>query len=236
MTKAEISGIVAAQREYYRSGATLPVQNRIAALKALYRALKQNEQAIADALAKDLGKSSFESYMCETGMALSEISYLLRHVRSFAREKTVATPLAQFAARSYRKPSPYGVTLIMSPWNYPLLLTIDPLADAIAAGNTAVLKPSAYAPATAALLKELIGSIFPPEFVVVIPGGREENTFLLDQKFDYIFFTGSKAVGQIVLEKAAKHLTPVTLELGGKSPCIVHKSADLKLAARRIVF
>lgn len=236
MTKAEISGIVVAQREYYRSGATLPVQNRIAALKALYRALQQNEQAIADALAADLGKSGFESYMCETGMALSEISYLLQHVRSFAREKTVATPLAQFAARSYQKPSPYGVTLIMSPWNYPLLLTIGPLADAIAAGNTAVLKPSAYAPATAALLKDLIGSIFPPEFVSVIPGGREENTFLLDEKFDYVFFTGSKAVGQIVLEKAAKHLTPVTLELGGKSPCIVHKSADLKLAARRIVF
>lgn len=236
MTKNEIAKIVAAQRQYFRSGATHPVSKRIAALKALHTALRQNEQAIADALAADLGKSSFEGYMCETGMALSEISYLLRHIRAFTRNKRVATPLAQFAARSYQKPSPYGVTLIMSPWNYPLLLTIDPLADAIAAGNTAILKPSAYAPATAALLQDLIGSIFPPEFVAVIPGGREENTFLLDEKFDYIFFTGSKAVGQIVLEKAAKHLTPVTLELGGKSPCIVHKSADLKLAAKRIVF
>ncbi|MGN0967901.1 MAG: aldehyde dehydrogenase, partial [Oscillospiraceae bacterium] len=177
-----------------------------------------------------------ESYMCETGLVISEISYLLRHVRSFAREKTVATPLAQFASRSYKKPSPYGVTLIMSPWNYPLLLTLDPLVDALAAGNTAIVKPSAYSPATSALLQKLLGELFPEDYVAVITGGREENEQLLEQKFDYIFFTGSKAVGRTVLEKAAKHLTPVTLELGGKSPCIVDASADLKLAARRIVF
>ena len=174
--------------------------------------------------------------MCETGLVISEISYLLRHIRSFAKEKTVATPLAQFASRSYKKPMPYGVTLIMSPWNYPLLLTLDPLADALAAGNTAVIKPSAYSPATSRVLKELIESIFPKELVAVVTGGREENECLLEQKFDYIFFTGSKTVGQKVLEKAAVHLTPATLELGGKSPCIVHKSANLKLAARRIAF
>ena len=161
---------------------------------------------------------------------------MLKHIRSYAKEKTVLTPLAQFPSRSYRKPCPYGVTLIMSPWNYPFLLTMDPVAEAIAAGNTIVLKPSNYSPATTAVLKELLESIFPEEYVAVITGGRQENTWLLEEKFDYIFFTGSKNVGQLVQEKASKHLTPVTLELGGKSPCIVDETADLKLAARRIVF
>ena len=195
-----------------------------------------NEGKIADALRSDLGKSDYESYMCETGLVISEISYMLKHLRSFAKDKRVATPLAQFASKSYIKPSPYGVTLIMSPWNYPLLLTLDPLVDALAAGNTAVIKPSAYSPQTSALIKKLIEEIFPKEYVAVITGGRTENTYLLDEKFDYIFFTGSKAVGIEVMSKAAKHLTPVTLELGGKSPCIVDRSADIKLAAKRIVF
>lgn len=236
MTREEITAIVDKQRRYYATGATLPVEGRIEALKKLRQALLHHEEAIAEAIRQDLGKSKEESYMCETGLVVSEISYLLRHIRSFAREKTVATPLAQFASRSYKKPSPYGVTLIMSPWNYPLLLTLDPLADALAAGNTAIIKPSAYSPATGALLKKLLEELFPEEYVAVITGGREENEHLLEQKFDYIFFTGSKTVGRTVLEKAAKHLTPVTLELGGKSPCIVHSDADLKLAARRIVF
>ena len=236
MTREEINAIVEKQRCYYASGATLPVEHRIAALKKLRQALLDNEQAIADALKQDLGKAAEESYMCETGLVISEISYLLRHIRRFSREKTVATPLAQFASRSYQKPMPYGVALIMSPWNYPVLLTLDPLADALAAGNTAIIKPSAYSPATSALLQKLLGQIFPPEYVAVVNGGREENNYLLDEKFDCIFFTGSKSVGQMVMEKAAKLLTPVTLELGGKSPCIVHADADLKLAARRIVF
>ena len=236
MRKEEIAAIVEKQRSYYASGATLPVEHRIEALKKLRQVLLDNEQAIADALKQDLGKAAEESYMCETGLVISEISYLLRHIRSFSREKTVATPLAQFASRSYKKPMPYGVALIMSPWNYPLLLTLDPLADALAAGNTAIIKPSAYSPATGELLQKLLSDIFPAEYVAVVTGGREENNYLLDEKFDCIFFTGSKAVGQLVMEKAAKHLTPVTLELGGKSPCIVHSDADLKLAARRIVF
>lgn len=236
MTREEITVIVNDQRRYFASGATLPVARRVDALKKLRTALTQHEARIADALRRDLGKSAQESYLCEIGMALSELSYLIRHTPSFAREQTVPTPLAQFPARSYRKPSPYGVTLIMSPWNYPLLLTIGPLADALAAGNTAVVKPSAYSPATSALLAELLGSLFPPEYVCVITGGREENNHLLETKFDYIFFTGSTTVGRLVLERASKHLTPVTLELGGKSPCIVDASADLKLAARRIVF
>ncbi len=236
MTREEINAIVEKQRSYYASGATLPVERRIKALKKLRQALLDNEQVIADALKKDLGKAAEESYMCETGLVISEISYLLRHIRRFSREKTVVTPLAQFASRSYQKPMPYGVALIMSPWNYPVLLTLDPLADALAAGNTAIIKPSAYSPATGELLQKLVSDIFPPEYVTVVTGGREENNYLLDEKFDCIFFTGSKSVGQMVMEKAAKHLTPVTLELGGKSPCIVHSDADLKLAARRIVF
>ena len=236
MTAQEITAVMEKQRAYFASGATLPVKTRIAALKKLRQALADHEDAIAQAIRADLGKSPEESYMCETGLVISEISYLLRHIRSYAKEKTVPTPLSQFASHSYRKPSPYGVTLIMSPWNYPLLLTLDPLADALAAGNTAVIKPSAYSPATSALLEKLIGSIFPPEYVAVVTGGRAENSCLLEQKFDYIFFTGSKAVGRTVLERASAHLTPVTLELGGKSPCIIHRSADLKLAARRIVF
>ena len=236
MTNEQIAAIVQSQRKFFESGATLPVAYRIDALKKLRKALMDNEDAIARALQEDLGKSSTEGFMCETGLVISEISYLLRHIRSFAKEQTVPTPIVQFHSRSYKKPSPYGVSLIMSPWNYPLLLTLDPLADALAAGNTAVIKPSAYSPATSALLKELIEGIFPAEYVTVVTGGRAENTCLLEQKFDYIFFTGSKAVGKTVLEKAAAHLTPVTLELGGKSPCIVHRSANLKLAAKRIVF
>ena len=236
MQQEQIDRILAAQRGFFASGATLDVNFRIQALKKLQKALTENERRIAAALRSDLGKSPEESYMCETGIVLSEISYMLSHVRRFAKEQTVVTPLAPFASRSYRKPSPSGVTLIMSPWNYPLMLTLDPLVDAIAAGNTAVVKPSAYSPATTALLKELLSELFPEEYIAVVTGGREENSYLLEQKFDYIFFTGSKAVGQLVLEKAAKHLTPVTLELGGKSPCIVDRSAKPELAARRIVF
>ena len=236
MTKAQLMGLVEAQRRFFASGATLPVAYRIAALKKLRQALLSHEAEIAEALGQDLGKSMEESYMCETGIVISDITYLLRHIRSFTKEQTVPTPLAHFPSRSYKKPMPYGVTLIMSPWNYPLLLTLGPLADALAAGNTAVIKPSAQAPATSALMKRLIEEIFPPEYVTVVDGGREESNLLLELKFNYIFFTGSKSIGKLVLEKAAAHLTPATLELGGKSPCIVDQSADLKLAARRIVF
>ena len=231
-----ISNIVAAQRAFFATGATLNVSYRIAALKKLRKALLENEAAIAAALKEDLGKSAEESYMCETGMVISELSYMIARTRRFAREKTVLTPLAQFASRSYRKPCPYGVTLIMSPWNYPVLLTLGPLVSALSAGNTAVVKPSAYSPATSALLAKLLSDLFEPEYVAVITGGRAENAALLEEKFDYIFFTGGKNVGRLVLEKASRHLTPVTLELGGKSPCIVDRSANLRLAAKRIVF
>lgn len=231
-----IRNIVAAQRAFFATGATLDVGFRIAALKKLRRVLTDNEAAIAAALKEDLGKSAVESYMCETGMVISELRYMIARTRRFAREKTVLTPLAQFPSRGYRKPCPYGVTLIMSPWNYPLLLTLGPLVSSLAAGNTAVVKPSACSPATSDLLARLLAELFPPEYVAVVTGGRAENAALLEEKFDYIFFTGGKNAGRSVLEKASRHLTPVTLELGGKSPCIVDASANLPLAARRIVF
>ncbi len=161
---------------------------------------------------------------------------MIKHTGKLAKEHTVHTPLAQFASRSYKKPSPYGNVLIMSPWNYPLLLTIDPLADAIAAGNTAVVKPSAYSPATSAVIEKIISETFPPEYISVITGGRKENSALLEKKFDFIFFTGGSTVGREVLRHTAETLTPVVLELGGKSPCIVDSTANIALAAKRIVF
>ena len=231
-----IHEIVESQRRFFRTGATLPVSFRREMLRRLLDAVNRREAEIGAALAADLGKSGYESFMCETGLVQGEISWMLRHTGRLAKEHTVPTPLAQFAARSFRKFSPYGNVLIMSPWNYPLLLTLDPLADAIAAGDTAVGKPSAYAPATSALLAKMVGELFPPEYVAVVTGGREENAALLEEKFDFIFFTGSQSVGREVLRHAAEHLTPTALELGGKSPCIVDETAKLALAARRIVF
>ena len=231
-----IHEIVEAQHRFFNTGATLPVSFRKAMLQKLRDEVDRHEGALAEALAADLGKSSYEGFMCEIGLVRSELSYMLRHTARLARERTVRTPLAQFAARSFQKPSPYGSTLIMSPWNYPVLLTLDPLADAIAAGNTAVVKPSAYAPAVSALLAELIGRCFPPEYVAAVTGGREENAALLEEAFDFVFFTGSQAVGREVLRHTAERLTPAVLELGGKSPCIVDETARLPLAARRIVF
>lgn len=236
MTETEIRQIVENQRTYFYTGATLPLSHRIEALKKIQSYILTHEAEIGKAIRKDLGKSDFESYMCETGLVLSEITYMLKHIRSFAKEKNVLTPLTQFHSRSFKKPSPYGVALIMSPWNYPFLLTIDPLIDALAAGNTVVLKPSAYSPYTSTVIQSMIEECFDTRYVAVITGGRAENTCLLNEHFDYIFFTGSQTVGKEVMRHAAAHLTPVTLELGGKSPCIVEESANIKLAARRIVF
>lgn len=236
MEKEEAKEILRKQQEYFASGRTLPVSKRKEALKKLRDVIDTYEKKLYKALKQDLGKSSTESYMCEIGLVKSEISYMLRHVGRFAREKRVLTPMAQYVSRSFEKPSPYGCVLIMSPWNYPFLLTMDPLVDAIAAGNTAVLKPSAYAPHTAEVMVQLIKECFPPEYVTVITGGRAENTCLLEMDFDYIFFTGGKTVGREVMRHAAEHLIPVTLELGGKSPCIVDRTANIPLAAKRIVF
>ncbi len=236
MTEVEIQKILEGQKKYFSSGATLPVKTRIAALKKLYAVIKENEKMITDALTADLGKSALEGFMCEAGLVMSEISYMLKNIRRFARDEGRATPITNFAAKSFVKKSPRGSVLIMSPWNYPFLLTMDPVVDALAAGNTVVVKPSAYSANTSRVIADLLGQCFEPEYVAVVTGGRAENTCLLEQKFDYIFFTGSQAVGREVLRKAAENLIPVTLELGGKSPCIVDKSANIKLAATRIVW
>ena len=236
MELEQMQQLVQQQRAYFKEGRTPPIERRITSLKSLQAALKNHEADIYAALKQDLGKSEAESYMCELGMVYSELSYMLRHIKQFSREKRVHTPLAQAVSRSYVKPSPRGVTLIMSPWNYPLMLTLDPLVDALAAGNTAVLKPSAYAPATSKIIETIVSEAFDPGLVCVISGGRKENQWILDQDFDYIFFTGSQTVGKEVLRHAASRLTPVALELGGKSPCIVDKTANIDLAARRIVF
>ena len=236
MNPGEIQQVLASQRAYFQMGATLPVAFRITMLKRLYAAVQSRRDEIQAALTADLGKSGYEGFMCEVGLSLTEISYMIRHVKKFAAEKTVRTPLAQFASRSYQKPVPYGTVLVMSPWNYPFLLAVEPLANALAAGNTVVLKPSAYSPATSAVIARLVEETFPPELVAVVTGGRQENAALLKQKFDLIFFTGSQAVGREVLRSAAEFLTPAVLELGGKSPCIVDETAKIRLAARRIVF
>ena len=236
MTNEEIQVLLNKQRKFYKSGATIPVDFRIKQLKKLYATVKKYQTEINDALTADLGKSHFEGFMCESGLVLSEISYMIRHTKKFAKRKTVYTPITNFASHSFKQPVPYGNILIMSPWNYPFLLTIDPLADAIAAGNTAIVKPSAYSPATSRIIEKIIKECFDPEYVSVVTGGRAENAALLEQKFDFVFFTGSQAVGKEVLRHTAEHLTPAVLELGGKSPCIVDKSANIKLAAKRIVF
>lgn len=232
----DIKSILEKQRDFFAGGKTLDVNFRIDALKKLRGEIVSAEKKIAAALKADLGKSETESYMCETGMALGEISYMIKHVKAFSARQKKRTPLAQFCSSTYVLPVPYGTVLVMSPWNYPFQLSVEPLTDAIAAGNTVILKPSAYSPATSETIAEIIGKTFPPEYVNVVLGGREENSALLDEKFDYIFFTGSKTVGRLVMRKASERLTPVTLELGGKSPCIVDETANLKVAAKRIAF
>ncbi len=232
----QINEILTAQRSFFQTGTTLDVDFRIGQLKKLYAAIQKYEPQIGEALRSDLGKSGFEGFMCEIGMVLTEISHMTKHLRRYARAKTVPTPMAQFPSRSFVLPCPYGSVLIMSPWNYPFLLTLDPLVTAIAAGNTAVVKPSAYSPSTSAVVQKIVEECFEAEYVAVITGGRAENAALLSEKFDFIFFTGSQAVGKEVLRRAAEHLTPAVLELGGKSPCIVDRTADIPLAAKRIVF
>lgn len=228
--------LVSNQKAFFESGATLSLNFRVRVLKQLKNGIMKMEDEIANVMKEDLGKSNFECFMSEIGLTLSEASYMIKHLKAFSKDKRVHTPLTNFASKSYVKKVPYGSVLIMSPWNYPFLLTMEPLIDALSAGNTCIIKPSNYSPNTSMVIKKLIKSIFPPEHVEVITGGRNENSELLNQKFDYIFFTGSKEVGKIVMKKASENLTPVTLELGEKSPCIVDETANIPLTARRIVF
>lgn len=232
----EIQELAAQQRTYFNTGATRTAAFRRQALERLRAALLEHEEELNAALLADLNKAPAESYFTETGMVLEELRFQLKHFEKWARPRRVITPLAQFPSRGELLPEPYGCVLIMAPWNYPVQLCLTPLVGAIAAGNCAVVKPSAYAPASSAAIARLLGEIFPPEFVAVVEGGRAENQALLEQKFDYIFFTGSPTVGREVMAAGAKNLTPVTLELGGKSPVIVDSTADIPLAARRIAF
>ncbi len=232
----DISEIVQQQRAFFSTGQTRPVSFRIDSLKKLKQAVAAHEADILSALRSDLNKPHFEGYMTEIGMVLDELSFMLSHVKKWARSRRVKTPLHEFYSKSFVSPEPYGVVLVMAPWNYPFQLAIEPLIGALAAGNTCILKPSAYAPRTSSAVRCLLMSVFPPEYVAVVEGGRAENTALLEQKFDYIFFTGSVGVGKLVMEAAARHLTPVSLELGGKSPCIVDASANLAIAAKRLAF
>ena len=233
---AKIQETVARQRAFYHTGATRPVAVRVAALKRLKAEIIKREDVLLEALRADLHKSPFEGYMAELGMCLDELGYLAKHVAQWARPQRRPTPLAQFCSKSYELAEPHGVVLVMSPWNYPYLLSLDPLFGAVAAGNCVVLKPSAYAPHTSRAMAELIAAVFNPDWVTVIEGGRQQNAALLEQRFDYIFFTGSVDVGKMVMEKASRHLTPVTLELGGKSPVIVDETANIPLTARRLAF
>lgn len=236
MNEIDINNLVTKQRTFFQTQKTIPLYFRIQALRALQSAIHLYEEEIYNALYKDLGKSTSESYMCEVGLVYSELQYMLKHIKKFTKEKRVHTPISQIISKSYIKPTPKGNVLIMSPWNYPFLLTMDPLIDAIAAGNTIILKPSAYAPYTAKIIEKIIKKTFPQEYISIVMGGRNENQSLLNQKFNHIFFTGSQSVGKEVLKKASSYLTSVTLELGGKSPCIIDQSANLKIAAKRIVF
>lgn len=232
----KIERTVERQREFFHTDRTKDLRFRLEALDRLERSIKKHEKEIHQALKQDLHKSSFESYMTEVGLTLAELSYVKRHLPIWNLKKEKLTPLAQFHARSFTVPEPYGVVLVMAPWNYPFMLCMEPLIGAIAAGNCCVLKPSAYAPAVSGILTTIIRDAFPSKYAAVVEGGRKENTELLEQRFDYIFFTGGVSVGKLVMEKASRHLTPVTLELGGKSPCIVTADAKLSLAAKRLVF
>lgn len=236
MEAAEIKAAVELQKAFFNTHQTINTGWRKTQLKALKQSIQRHEKEIQQALYQDVGKSPDEAYMTEIGMAYAEINYMLRHMDSLAATHYKYTPLHQFLSVSMTIDVPYGNVLIMSPWNYPFLLTMAPLADALAAGNTALVKPSDYSSHTSAVIEKILSETFPADYVCCIRGGRKENQALLDQTFDYIFFTGSPAVGQLVMEKASAHLTPVTLELGGKSPVVVDSSANLKQAARRIVF
>lgn len=224
------------QRLFFESGVTQDIDFRKEQLKVLEKAVIANEPDIMAALKKDLNKASFEAYMTEIGMVLDEIKYTRKHLSAWARPERVKTPFTQFLSSSRIYNEPYGVVLIMSPWNYPFQLAIAPLIGAMAAGNCSMVKPSDYSSHTSAVIAKLIRESFDESYITVVRGGREANHHLLDEKFDYIFFTGSVSVGKVVMEAAAKHLTPVTLELGGKSPCIVDETADIALAAKRIVW
>lgn len=234
----DINLIFKNQKEFFESGKTINVDYRIKSLKKLNDIIKKNEDKILSELKKDLGKSNFEGYVTEVGILYDDINFHIKNVKKWSSEEKRKSPIVYYPSKSYIYKEPYGVTLIIGPFNYPFQLVIAPLIGAISAGNTAIIKPSENSRNIALLLEKLINENFPEGYLRVVNplGGKETVSLLLDKPFDYIFFTGSVRVGKLVMQKAAQHLTPVTLELGGKSPCIVDSDAKLKLAAKRIVW
>ncbi len=228
--------VVEKQRQFFRTGQTKGYQFRKENIEKLQGAIQKYERELMIALDQDLKKSELETYSTEIGFVLAEITHVLKHLRAWMKPQRVRTPLTHIGSKSYLFPEPYGVVLNISPWNYPINLTLTATVNAMAAGNTIVIKPSELSPHTSTVLAMMIEETFPAEYIAVVEGGVEASTALLKEQFDYIIYTGGGNVAKIVLEAAAKHLTPVTLELGGKSPCIVHNDADIKLAAKRIVW
>lgn len=228
--------LIARQRQHFQTGATRPVAFRLDQLRRLQTAIESRESTLLDALHADLHKSPHEAYTSEIGFVLSDIRHAVRHLPAWTKPKRRGLPLMAWPGRAAVHPEPFGVALIIGPWNYPLQLLLSPLVGAIAAGNCIVLKPSEFAPHTAAVIAKLIADIFPAEYITVVEGDRQVSEALLREKFDTIFFTGSTSVGRAVMTAAAKHLTPVTLELGGKCPAIVCADAPLDVTARRIAW
>ena len=233
---SEIKKTLQMQRDFYRSGKTRDINLRIEKLKKLRLALQESEQGFYDAMQADFGKCAFEVYVSELALVISGIKNYEKKLRRMTRTKTTPRTLSSFHSKSTIMMEPYGNVLIISPWNYPVQLTLSPLVGAIAAGNTVIIKPSRYVPQTTALIKKIVEQVFSQEHVAVVEGGTKANIALLKEKFDYIFFTGGTAVGKIVMKAAADNLTPLTLELGGKSPAIVDETADIDKTAKSIVW
>jgi aldehyde dehydrogenase (NAD+) len=235
-TSIDIQAMIAKQRAFFATNKTKDYSFRVSQLQKLLQLIKENEQLILDALHADLRKPAIETFGSEILGTISEVKYALKHLKAWMKPQKVGTPLTLFPSSSYIYAEPLGVVLIVAPWNYPFVLTLQPLIGAISAGNCAILKPSEHTPHTSSAIAKIINSNFDPSFIAAIEGGIETNQALLAEKFDHIFFTGGTAIGKIVMEAAAKNLTPVTLELGGKSPCIVDETCDLDITAKRIVW
>ena len=236
MLKERIKETVQRQHDFFGTGATLGYKYRLNKLNKLKTAIQTYEKRIMQALRDDLGKGDFESYATEISIVYTEINHAVRHLKKWMKPKRVGTPIVSFGGVSKIHKQPLGVVLIMTPWNYPFMLSLAPVLAAIAAGNCVVLKPSSYSPNTSAVIENMVSEFFKDDYFSVFQGNREINQILLEQKFDYIFFTGSQKVGKLVMKAASENLTPITLELGGKSPCIVDENVDIKKTAKRIVW
>lgn len=235
-SKDSVEKHVQLQKQYFKAGKTRSKEFRVNMLQTLEKQIRKHEVNISQALKLDLNKSETEAYVTEIGFLLEEIRFTIKHIDKWMKPKKVKTAKTHIGSKGYTVAEPYGVTLIIAPWNYPFQLQMAPLIGAIAAGNTAILKPSELTPNTSHLISSIINEVFDSSYIAVLEGGVETTTHLLEQHFDYIFFTGSVPVGKVVMEAAAKRLIPITLELGGKSPCIVDETANLELAVKRVAF